>query len=198
MNDTNNAIKKKIKRELDKDRYQHTLGVAYLASSLAMRYRLDPERLFTAGLLHDCAKNIPNDEKYALCKKYKIALNDTEKKAPYLLHSKLGAYIAEHDYGISDKEILNAIRYHTTGRPGMSLVEKIIFTADYIEINRKEAPFLTEIREMAFTDIDKAVKKILHDTLEYLTKGDRPVDPTTRETYEYYMNITTGDQYGID
>ena len=65
---------------LDSDRYQHTLGVAYTAAALAMRYRLDPERLFTAGLLHDCAKNIPNDEKYALCKKYKIKLNEVEKK----------------------------------------------------------------------------------------------------------------------
>jgi len=186
MNDTNNAIKKKIKKELDRERYQHTLGVAYLASSLAMRYRLDPERLFTAGLLHDCAKNIPNDEKYALCRKYRIALNETEKKAPYLLHSKLGAYLAEHEYGIKDEEIINAIRYHTTGRPDMSLVEKIIFTADYIEINRKEAPNLTEIRELAFTDIDGAVRKILNDTLKYLSKGDRPVDPATKETYEFY------------
>ena len=171
---------------LDSDRYQHTLGVAYTAAALAMRYRLDPERLFTAGLLHDCAKNIPNDEKYALCKKYKIKLNEVEKKAPYLLHAKLGAYMAEHDFGITDKEILDSIRYHTTGRPGMSLSEKIIFTADYIEINRDEAPNLEEIREMAFTDIDKAVKKILIDTLDYLSKGARPVDPTTKETYDYY------------
>ena len=186
MNDRNKTIKKKIKKMLDNDRYQHTLGVAYTASALAMRYRLDPETLFTAGLLHDCAKNIPNDEKYALCKKYDIELNEVEKKAPYLLHSKLGAYLAEKDFGIKDKEILNAIRYHTTGRPGMSLTEKIIFIADYIEMNRTEAPNLTDIREMAFTDIDLAVKKVLTDTLFYLSKGDRPVDPTTKETYDFY------------
>lgn len=171
---------------LDNDRYQHTLGVAYTAASLAMRYRMDPETLITAGLLHDCAKNIPNDEKYDLCKKYKIELNEVEKKAPYLLHSKLGAYIAEKDFGVKDKEILNAIRYHTTGRPGMSLIEKIIFIADYIEPGRDEAPNLTDIREMAFKDIDEAVKMVLIDTLDYLSKGDRPVDPTTKETYDFY------------
>ncbi len=171
---------------LDKERYQHTLGVAYTAADLAMRYRLDPERLFTAGLLHDCAKNIPNEEKYELCKKYKIKLNEVEKRAPYLLHSKLGAYIAEHDFGIDDEEILNAIRYHTTGRPDMSLTEKIIYIADYIEINRKEAPDLTDVREMAFTDIDSAIRKVLSDTLKYLSEGDRLVDPTTKETYDFY------------
>ncbi len=186
MNEKVREIRKKIKKMLDSDRYQHTLGVAYTAADLAMRYRLDPETLFTAGLLHDCAKNIPNEEKYALCRKYKIELNEVEKKAPYLLHSKLGAYIAEKDFGIKDPEILNAIRYHTTGRPDMSLTEKIIFIADYIEINRTEAPNLTDIREMAFTDIDKAVKKVLIDTLDYLSKGDRPVDPTTKETYDFY------------
>ena len=74
MNEKTIEIKHKMKKVLDKDRYQHTLGVAYTASCLAMRYELDPERLFLAGLLHDCAKNIPNGEKYALCKKYKIVL----------------------------------------------------------------------------------------------------------------------------
>ncbi len=186
MNDLNTDIKKRIKKMLDKERYQHTLGVAYMAASLAMRYGEDPERLFTAGLLHDCAKNIPNDEKYELCRKYKISLNEVEKKAPYLIHAKLGAYIAEHDFGIDDREIINSIRSHTTGRPGMSMIEKIVFTADYIEMNRKEAPDLPEIREMAFKDLDSAVLKILSDTCEYLRKGDRPVDPATKESYNYY------------
>lgn len=181
------SLKKKIKKVLDRERYQHTLGVAYTASSLAMRYGLDPERLFQAGLLHDCAKNIPNPEKYTLCRKYGIELNNTEKKAPYLLHSKLGAYLAEHTYGIRDAEILNAIRYHTTGRPGMSLPEEIIFTADYIEPNRDRAPNLREIRQRAFVDLESAIVEILEDTLYYLEKGDRPIDPMTRQTYEYYI-----------
>lgn len=186
MNEKINEIKRKIKKALDKERYQHTLGVAYLASSLAMCYRQDPEKLFIAGLLHDCAKNIPNEEKYALCKKYKIKLNEVEKKAPYLLHAKLGAVIAEKDYGIKDKDILDSIRSHTTGRPDMSVTEKIIFVSDYIEINRNMAPNLPEIRETAFKNLNEAVRMILRDTLVYLSKGERPVDPATKETYEFY------------
>ncbi|MCR4891829.1 MAG: bis(5'-nucleosyl)-tetraphosphatase (symmetrical) YqeK [Lachnospiraceae bacterium] len=188
MTEEINRIKKKIKKVLDKERYQHTLGVAYTACSMAMRYGENPDRLFLAGILHDCAKNIPNQEKYALCKKYKISLNETEKIAPYLLHSKLGAYLAEHTYGIKDMEVLNAVRYHTTGRPGMSRIEKIIFTADYIEPNRKNAPNLPEVRRLAFTDLDEAVVKILDDTLEYLESGSRPIDPMTRMTYEFYLD----------
>ncbi|SKB70842.1 putative HD superfamily hydrolase of NAD metabolism [Lachnospiraceae bacterium] len=187
MNEKIIDIKHKMKKVLDKDRYQHTLGVAYTASCMAMRYGLDPDRLFLAGLLHDCAKNIPNGEKYALCKKYRIELNETEKKAPSLVHAKLGAYLAEHTYGIKDPEIIRAVRNHTTGRPGMSIIEKIIFTADYIELHRDQAPNLPEIRHMAFTDLDDAVLKILSDTLVFLNSKDRPVDPMTKETYDYYM-----------
>ena len=90
------------------------------------------------------------------------------------------------EYKIEDPEILSAILYHTTGRPGMTLLEQIIFTADYIEPGRKQAPNLTQIRHLAFTDLDAAVTKILEDTLEYLKSGDGEMDPMTEETYNYY------------
>ena len=182
------TIKKKVKKALDNYRYQHTLGVAYTAASLAMRYGEDMERLFLAGILHDCAKNIDNEEKYELCRKYKLDLSDIEKKAPFLIHGKLGAYIAEHEYGVKDKDILNAVRYHTTGRPGMSITEKIIYIADYIEPHRHEARRLKEIRMEAFTDIDSALRMVLRDSLDFLKGKDRPVDPLTQETYEFYVN----------
>ncbi len=181
------SIKKKIKKVLDKDRYQHTLGVAYTASSLAMRYGIDIDRAFLAGMLHDCAKNIPNDEKFALCKKYKVKLTEVEKEAPYLIHSKLGACLAKEIYKVDDREILDAVRNHTTGRPGMSLLEKIIFTSDYIEPGRTTAPNLAKIRQMAFVDIDEAVIEILYDTLEYLKTKDQIIDPMTQKTYDYYV-----------
>ncbi len=186
MTEENRQIRKKIKEMLDKERFQHTLGVAYTAAALAMRYGEDVDRAFTAGLLHDCAKCIDNDEKLRLCKKYDIEVSEIEKKALYLLHSKLGAYIAAHDFNIEDQGILDAIRFHTTGRPGMSLIEAIIFTADYIEPGRSEAPDLKEVRTLAFDDLDEAVKKILHDTLEYLEAKERPLDPATSESYNYY------------
>ena len=185
-------IKRKVKRELDNDRYQHTLGVAYTASCLAMRYGADMDDAFTAGLLHDCAKCIPTPEKLKLCEKYGLALTDTEINNPALIHAKLGAFLAEHKYGITDKDIINAIRTHTTGEPAMSLLQKIIFTADYIEPRRDHARNLPEIRQLAFTDIDGAVRQILHDTLNYLNTKTAAVDPHTSQTYEYYLKITDG------
>ena len=179
-------IKRRVKRELDKERYQHTLGVAYTASCLAMRYGSNIEDAFIAGLLHDCAKCIPNDDKYEICKKYDIKLSQYEIENPSLLHAKVGAFLAEKRYGITDKDILNAIRSHTTGMPGMSLLQKIIFVADYREPNRTEAPDLPQVREQAFVDLDKTICIILSDTLKYLEKKGAKIDPMTRETYEYY------------
>ena len=187
MNERNEEIKKKIKKELDKDRYQHTLGVAYTAACLAMRYGADMEDAFTAGLLHDCAKCIPTDEKFKLCNKYGIELTDFEKNNSALIHAKLGAYLAQKKYGIDDEDIIASIRTHTTGEPAMSLLQKIIFTADFIEPRRDQAVNLKEIRALAFEDIDRAVEKILYDTLNYLgKKKDAAIDPATKQTYEYY------------
>lgn len=187
MNDKCEEIRKKIKKALDRERYQHTLGVAYTAACLAMRYGSDIEQAYLAGLLHDCAKCIPTEEKFRLCDKHGIELSSFERENPALIHAKLGVYIAEKEYKISNKEILSAIRTHTTGEPDMSLLQKIIFTADFIEPRRDQAKNLTQIRELAFTDLDKAVEKILSDTLNYLgKKKDSPIDPATRLTYEYY------------
>ena len=179
-------IKRKVKRELDRERYQHTLGVAYTASCLAMRYGADIEDAYIAGLLHDCAKCIPNDDKLEICRKYGIKVTDCEKENPSLLHAKVGAFLAEKRYGVRDKDILSAIRSHTTGMPGMTLLQKIIFIADYIEPNRNEAPDLPQVREQAFIDIDKTICIILYDTLRYLEKKGAKIDSMTQETYDYY------------
>ena len=97
--------------------------------------------------------------------------------------------MAAEKYGIDDNDILNAIRYHTTGRPGMSLLEKIIFVADYIEPGRYTAKNLPLVRKMAFSDIDEALLKILYDTLVYLNSTGNTVDPMTQKTYEYYKRL---------
>ena len=93
---------------------------------------------------------------------------------------------AEHEYGITDREILDSITYHTTGRPDMSMLEKIIFIADYIEPNRREIPGLAEIRGIVFQDIDRAVCLSAERTVRYLTDGGKAVDPATISTYEFY------------
>ena len=186
MTEEARKIKVKIKKVLDKDRYQHTLGVASTAAALAMRYGCSVDDAFMAGLLHDCAKCIPGEKKYELCKKYGIELNETEKEAPYLIHAKLGAYLAEHEYKVDNKDIISAVRYHTTGRPDMAPLEEIIFIADYIEPNRKIIPGLDEIRRLSFEDKDKAIAAISKATLEYVGKSERPLDKMTEETYGYY------------
>lgn len=179
-------LRKKIRKAQDARRYEHTLGVEYTAAALAMRYGADLEAAQVAGLLHDCAKCIPDEKKLALCEKYGIAMTETERRCPFLLHSKLGGYLAREKYGIEDRDIINAIVNHTTGREGMSLLEKIVFVADYIEPGRKHAPDLACIRALAFEDINKALLRILEDTLNYLKTSGEELDPMTEITLKYY------------
>lgn len=179
-------IRKKLKKELDKGRYEHTKGVMYTAGCLAMAHGYSVEKAMLAGLLHDCAKCIPNDEKIALCEKNHILIHPVEYESPYLLHAKLGAYLAEKIYGVSNPEILHAIKVHTTGEPDMNLLDKIIYIADYIEPGRDKAPNLQEVRQMAFQDLNVCMAQILRDTLMYLMSRGGSIDNTTRMTYEFY------------
>nr|WP_317380039.1 bis(5'-nucleosyl)-tetraphosphatase (symmetrical) YqeK [uncultured Faecalimonas sp.] len=183
------SMKKELKLHLDSDRYEHTLGVMYTAASLAMCHGEDIGRAMIAGLLHDCAKGVPNSKKVKLCEKYQITVTESEKKNPELLHAKLGAYMAVHKYHVTDETIAQAITSHTTGRPGMTLLEKIIYIADFIEPGRKEIPKLDEIRKMAFQNIDQALFTILENSLAYLRTRDKVIDPTTEKTYLYYKEL---------
>lgn len=187
----NNIIKmqKKVKKYMDEMRFHHTLGVMYTAAALAMRYGEDIERAQIAGLLHDCAKCIPNDKKLKLCKRHNIPVSETEQKSPYLLHARLGAYIAEAKYGIHDPEILSAIEFHTTGRSAMTLLEEIIYIADYIEPMRDKAANLPEVRRLAFEDIDMAVYVTMRDTIQYLEQKKSCLDNQTVVAYNYYRNL---------
>ncbi|MBD5471701.1 MAG: HD domain-containing protein [Lachnospiraceae bacterium] len=180
-------IRKKMEKTLDAKRFEHTLGVAYTAASLAMRYDEDINRALTAGLLHDCAKCISNEKKIAICEKHNIPINEVERENPFLLHAKVGSYMAMKQFNIHDQDIINAILNHTTGRPGMSPLEKIVYIADYIEPGRKQAPNLQLIRKMAFENIDQALVKILGDTLQYLESTGTPIDAMTQKTYDFYI-----------
>ena len=181
-------IRKAMEKALDPKRYEHTLGVAYTAAALAMRYGEDINNAILAGMLHDCAKCLTNEKRLIICEKYNIAINDAERKNPYLLHAKVGSFLAMKKYGVTDKDVINAILNHTTGRPGMSLLEKIIWIADYIEPGRKQAPNLALIRKLAFEDLDQAILTALRDTLEYLHAGKMEVDNMTQRTYDFYRN----------
>lgn len=181
-------LRKAMREVQTSKRFEHTKGVEYTAAALAMRYGASVEDALTAGLLHDCAKCLTDKELLSACEKHGIDISAVEKKNPSLLHSKVGAFLAQHKYGIQNQDIINAIRNHTTGRKGMSLLEKIVFVADYMEPGRNQAPNLTEIRRLAFEDLNKALVKILEDTLSYLENHGGEIDPQTRETWEYYIN----------
>lgn len=180
-------LRKAMKKVQDKDRYEHTLAVSYTSACLAMLNNIETEKALRAGLLHDCAKCIPTEQKLSLCKQYGIAVSALEKRNPSLLHAKLGAVLAKEKYGETDIDVLNAIENHTTGRKNMSVLEKIVFIADYIEPNRSKAQNLTLIRKLAFSDIDAALVKILEDTLKYLEGTGMEIDPNTKDTLEFYL-----------
>lgn len=176
-----------MEKELHAKRYEHTLSVAYTAASLAMVHNVDTDSAMTAGLLHDCAKCLPTDKLISLCRKNDLPVSEVELQNPAaLLHAKAGSFLARKKYGVTDDDILNAIKYHTTGRPEMSKLEKILYIADYIEPGRKHAANLLQIRKMAYQDLDQTLFKILEDTLSYLLTTGGEIDSMTQETYDYY------------
>lgn len=189
MNQQITKIRRKLIAELDKERYEHTLGVMYTAASMAMCHGADVEQALLAGLLHDCAKCIPGENKVKMCEKYHLNVSEVERENPSLLHAKLGAFLAAKKYHIEDKEIINAIASHTTGHPHMTLLEKIIYIADYIEPGRPELANMEEVRHLAFQNIDECLYRILEDSLEYLNRLSKPIDPMTEKTYDYYKTV---------
>ena len=187
MKENTILIREKLKAVLKPSRYEHTLGVCYTAVCLAMRWGADLKKAETAGLLHDCAKYVDNRVIADECVRRGIFLSEDERKVPAVLHARLGAVMAREEYGISDEEILSAIESHSTGRPGMTLLEKIVFVADYIEPDRDRAPNLPMLRRLAFLDLDEALVAILSGTLNYLKSTGGFIDGKTKETYDYYI-----------
>lgn len=179
-------IRDKIRKKQNKKRYEHTLGVAYTAACLAFIYDEDPLRAELAGVLHDCAKCYPGEELISLCSKAGISLSKEEIDSPQVIHAKYGSFIAKKEYGITDQGILDAICFHTTGRPDMTVLEKIIFTADYIEPLRDGLPDLAELRKLAFSKLDECVFRILSQSVDYLSEKGAGIVPDTLKAYEWY------------
>lgn len=183
-----NEIQEKLQSALSPGRFNHTLGVLETALKLGHIYNIDEEKVKVSAFLHDCAKDIPNTLKLRLCKEYHIPLDEFMSQDIELCHSFLGAEIAKREYGVKDEEILNAIKYHTTGRADMSVLEKIIYLADYIEPNRIPFRGLEEVRQYVENDLDKAMITALKNTIEYLTKNNRIIHPLTIEALEFIIS----------
>ncbi len=184
------VMQEKLQSSLSIKRYIHTMGVVKEAKKLAKIYGDSTvvEKAQVAGLLHDCAKDYPADLKKRLCKEYHIELNDIMKEQIDLVHPFLGAEVAKREYLVDDEDILDAIKYHTTGRKNMSLLEKIVFIADYIEENRKSFEGLEEARRLAYIDLDLAMKFILEHTIDYVEERKLKLHPLSAEALEYYKN----------
>ncbi len=183
---TINSLQEKMRKTLKESRYYHTVSVAHTASSLAMVYDVPLYKALVAGILHDCAKCYSDEELLKKCLKSGLEIRKIEEENPSLLHARYGAYRAREKYGIEDEDILSAIEWHTTGRPGMSILEKIIFTADYIEPYRNHSDKLPYIRKLAFENIDMAMTAMLEGILKYLQSAGVPIDEMTRITYDHY------------
>ena len=180
---------RKLQSALSIERYIHTVGVVKEAKKLAKRYGADVEKAAYAALLHDCAKDYPNDMKLRFCREFHVKTDEFMLQVPDLTHPFLGAEVAKREYLVEDEEILDAIRYHTTGRANMTLLEKIIFIADYIEEGRKKFDSLEEARKLAYEDIDKTMAFVLFHTIEYVKLRNRPMHPLSVEAYEFYKDF---------
>ena len=154
--------------------------------ALAMRYGYDLDKAELAGLLHDCAKCYDNNSIIAACRNSGMELTEGELQAPSIIHSRLGARMAEEKFGVNDPEILSAIACHTTGKPDMSLLDKILYIADYIEPRRYKIKDLPAIRRLAFEDLDQALFQIMEGTLRYLKESGTYADIMTQNAYHYY------------
>lgn len=186
MREDSFKFRKYLKKKLSPSRYEHTLSVSFTCMALAMRYGFDLDQAETAGLLHDCAKRYDDETIVKKCRKRGIELTESEQRAPAVIHAKLGAWIAEHKFGVTSPEVLSAIACHTTGKPDMGLLDKILYVADFIEPRREQIPSLPQIRMLAFKDLDQALVQILGGILEYLAQNNIDADHKTKQAYEYY------------
>lgn len=169
---------------LSERRLHHSECVAKMARHLAERYAADPEKAFCAGMLHDILKEQPKEEQLKMMDEFGIILTDEERSAPKLWHAVLGAAYLERRGGISDREILNAIRYHTTARADMSLLEKVLFVADFISDDR-EFEGVEELREAAEESLEKAVLLGCTMTVQDLAENHLTIHPDTIAAYNW-------------
>ena len=166
-------------------RIPHVLGTEQEAIRLARRYGADETDARIAALLHDCTKKLDMEQQLALCRRYDIRLDELEQHALKLLHAKTGAAVARDLFGVKDA-VYEAIRWHTTGKPDMTLLEKVIYLADYIEPNR-DFPGVDELRRAVYDDLDKGLLMGLSDTIDEMERMGNPVHHDTLEARDFLL-----------
>lgn len=168
-------------------RFLHSLGVRDTAVNMAAQFGVDTEKARIAGLLHDCAKGLDAALQYDMCKELEVPLDKYELENPGLVHAKLGAELAKCWFGVQDSDILDAIRWHTLGRPGMSDLEKIIFIADMLEPNRSY-PEVEELRKVAFADLNRGLYACVDAVIQFNTEKGKVVHPNAYALRDWIKN----------
>ena len=179
-------LREKAYELLNPGRVAHVAGCESEAVSLALRWGEDPENAAEAAILHDITKKLLLKDQLILCGKYGIINDNVELSNVKLLHAKTGAELAKDRFGVSD-EVYNAIRWHTTGRPDMTLLEKIIYMADYIEPTRSFEG-VDELRRLAYEDLDEAMVLGLKMSIDDVAAQGNEVHSMTLNAYEWYSN----------
>ncbi len=163
-----------IQSRLTQERFSHVLGVVETAQKLAQKLALDQERLSTAALLHDCAKYMSISDMMSYSEKYSVPISDEDRRVPAVIHARIGAFMATRDFGITDPEIIEAIRVHPTGAPGMGILARALFVCDYIEPGRNLKK-TRKMTDLAFTDFEQAVLAIAIEKNKWVLKKKRPL-----------------------
>ena len=177
-----------LSSHLKPERYKHVLAVNDLAIKLAKSYKLDIMKVSVAALLHDCAKNMSLEENIKYIKKNKLKIKNADfvvKYLPQVLHSNIGADIANKEFNIKDKEIINSIKNHTVGRVGMSKYEKVIFIADALSLDRKYKKSFVS-KKIMFNDLDKTFKLVLQNKIKYVVSAFKVLHPDIIKIWNYY------------
>lgn len=178
-------IKNWLKENLSEEKYIHSLGVEECAVELAQRFNLNTEKASIAGLLHDCAKCLPNEELVRIVKDNKLDVNEFDIMSLKPLHAPVGRFLAQVRFGITDEEILNAIHYHTIGRLNMSMFEKIVFLADKIEARTRNKDYRNSILKILdeTNNIDNALIVCFESTLISLAQRRLIINPRTIDVW---------------
>ncbi|KOC55207.1 phosphohydrolase [Clostridium botulinum] len=176
-----------LKQNLKPKRFEHSIGVRDTAIKLAEIYGESLEKARIAGLVHDCAKNMSDEQILDICSKNEYNIDEVSQNMPSILHGEVGAYIAENIMGIEDKEILDAITYHTTGKENMTLLEKIIYISDYIEPLR-DFPGVEDLRGLVYNkELDRALILSFNNTIKYIIDRNQLLHKKTIEARNYML-----------
>ena len=180
---TEQKARRLAKKRLSAKRYQHTLNVRRMAVKLAKRWGADPETAALAALLHDTAKELPREEMLQILNDNAIMAENAQNRPSPVWHGICAAILAQTQWGVEDEEVLSAIRCHTTGKPGMSLLDEIVFLADMTSAER-DYPEVDYLRKLEKKDIHQAMREALEMNLHWLEESGKPVDEETRAALE--------------